>query len=125
MNIVEKLKVFFLSPLEIEEVVSTPHLQLIKSKKGILRELLFSKQNGSVIGVYSSDLGEGMFLTTVDDIFRVENDEIIVFRAIDIHGSRLHRTHFSLNEIDTVCPFNAKYADPITCHVEQEPELVY
>jgi hypothetical protein len=53
-----------------------------------------------------------MFLTTVDDIFTVDNEEIIVLKPNDLQGISLHRTHLSVNEIRSVCPFNTEYVNP-------------
>jgi hypothetical protein len=121
IQIVEKLKGFFLAPLDLSEtepVVS--NFQFIRSKKGILRELTFSKQTGYVIGINSPGLGEGMFLTTVADIFSVENEEIVVLKPYDIQGICLHRTHLSIDEIISVCPFNTEYVAPAVPSLNKE-----
>lgn len=81
----------------------------VKSRKGILKELTFSKQSGNLIGVYSTALGTGMFLTVVEDIARAGKDEVIVFHRYDMSGQRLSRGKVSIDEIQMVLPFNKLY----------------
>lgn len=85
----------------------------VKSKKGILKEILISKQTGKLLGVYSRALGEGMFLTGVEDIESHGRNEVIVFNRYDMSGHILARTRVELDEIQTVCPFNKAFQNPI------------
>jgi hypothetical protein len=83
-------------------------------KKGILRELVISKESSSMIGVYCRALGDGMFLTAVQSIERSTKGEIIIFHQHDISGKSLARTSVSLEEIEMVCPFNKTYQKPLS-----------
>jgi hypothetical protein len=89
------------------------NLDFVKTRKGIWKELNLSKDSGSLLGVYSPALGEGMFLTKVDDIDSNEVNEIVVFSQYDMSGRILLRNTISLDEIQMVCPFNKTYRNPI------------
>jgi hypothetical protein len=88
--------------------------EFVRSRKAILKELVISKKIKNVVGVYSDVLGEGMFLTAVQDIERTQkNAEIIVFYQYDVTGRLLIRTRVELDEIQLVCPFNKTYENPL------------
>lgn len=91
----------------------TSPFDFIKTRKGILRELIISKQNRNLVGVYSPALGEGMFLVSVEEIERHNKEEIIIFHKYDMSGHILSRTHISIGEIKMVCPFDKTYHNPI------------
>jgi hypothetical protein len=91
---------------------NTP-FDFVTTRKGILKELVISKQSNSIIGVYCNVFGEGMFLTAVEDIESVTKGEIIVFHQYDMSGRLLPRTRIDLNEIQMVCPFNKTYLSPL------------
>lgn len=113
MNFAEKIKAF-VSRQTTETVPSfdyTP-LDFVKTRKGILKELVLSKQSGKLIGVYSRVLGEGMFLTRVEAIQPHGKDEQIVFHRYDMSGQMLARTRISVDEIHMVCPFNKMFRSP-------------
>jgi hypothetical protein len=109
--IIEKIKSLLGLNATIVRVESPP-LDFVKSKKSILRELVFAKQSGNLIGIYCSALGEGMFLTGVEAIEPAMKDEVIVFGQYDLSGKILLRTELALEEIQMVCPFNKPYRSP-------------
>jgi hypothetical protein len=110
-NFAEKIR-SLISPRKGAEKDVTP-FDFIKSKKAILKELVISKKIKNVVGVYCDVLGEGMFLTAVQDIERTQNAEVIVFYQYDITGRLLIRTRIELDEIQLVCPFNKTYENPL------------
>jgi hypothetical protein len=112
-NFIEKIKELFSAPRRLHSDAMNSTIQVIRSKKQILAKLAQSKESGNVIGIYSQGLGQGMFLTSIEDLFTVEKENIIVLKPYDLHGIYLQRTHLSLAEIDSVCPFNIVYANPI------------
>jgi hypothetical protein len=77
---------------------------------------------GKVIGIYCPALGEGMFLTGVDDILTVESEEIIVLKPYDMNGILLHRNTISITEIRSVCPFDSFYINPM---IKNEKHLAF
>ena len=83
----------------------------VESRKGILRELMISRESGNLIGLFSPILGEGMFLISVSSI---ESDNSIVFRKYDIRDGRLLSAGtLCLSDIRGVCPFiRVRQPDP-------------
>ncbi len=85
----------------------------IKDRPAILKALMKSQETGKLIGVYSRTLGDGMFLTGVDNIENVGETKVIVFETYDLCGQILNRTRVTLEEIKMVCPFEAAYINPL------------
>jgi hypothetical protein len=88
-------------------------LNFLRSRTSIRDGLMRSKHSGTVIGVYSRALGEGMFITSVDDIYPDNDEEIIVLKRYDLSGLILQRTDLSLSEIKAVCVFDMIYRNPV------------
>jgi hypothetical protein len=109
----EKIRSLISSKKNLSENTETTPFDFVKSRKGMLKELIISKQSGTVVGVYSKVLGEGMILTGVQEIDSSGKSEIIVFNRYDISGHILTRTHVALDEIHMVCPFNKPYYSPV------------
>jgi hypothetical protein len=112
MNLVEKIKKSLSSQNKVESPDSGS-LNFVKNRKAILKELMLSRDTGNLIGVYSRVLGEGMFLTGVDNIEDDHGTEVIIFETYDMSGQILNRTRVSVDEIKMVCPFNSAYINPI------------
>lgn len=85
-------------------------LDFVKNKKNIFKELALSKESGNAIGVYSNAMGDGMFLTVVEQI---EANGLIVFNRYDMSGTILNRYELTLDEIKMVCPVNQRYRHPL------------
>jgi hypothetical protein len=98
-----------------DQVKKNTDLSFIKTSPEILELLMHSKTTGSLIGVYSSMLGEGMFLTRVENIFMesMHNVKIVVLNRYDMSGHILATTRVALSEIRTVCPFPQLYKNPV------------
>lgn len=78
----------------------------VKTGKGILRELMISKESGNLIGLLSPALGEGMFLILVLSIEPENSEGVIAFQRYDTKDSRiLPAAKLRINEIKGVCPF--------------------
>lgn len=111
LNIVSKIQESFLGKDETKHKLS---FRFIQDKQEIFKALSNSLQGGTVIGVYCRALGEGMFLTGVDDI---EHDgtgqTTIVFETYDISGKPLAKTRIAADEIKMVCPFQTEYINPL------------
>lgn len=84
----------------------------VKTRKGILRELMISKESGNLIGLFSPALGEGMFLIVVQCIESRSPAEEIAFHKFDVRDGRTLSTgRLSVNDIKAICPFiNHKHA---------------
>lgn len=92
-----------------KQVMPLP-IDFVKNKKSMLKELRLSKQSGNAIGVYSKAMGEGMFLTAVE---QVEPNGLIVFSRYDMSGAILNRYELTLEEIQIVCPTSQRYRHPL------------
>ena len=84
----------------------------VRTRKGILKELVISSMSGNVVGIYSRALGEGMFLAAVEKIESTAKDEVIILNRYDMSGHMLARTRVAIDEIHMVCPFNRVYTNP-------------
>src|SRR5687768_16642537 len=82
----------------------------IKTRKGIVRELLISKESQNLVGLISPSLGEGMFLVTVLSLESENAEEMVAFQRYEITDGRFQVvTRLSVNEIKGVCPFVHNY----------------
>jgi hypothetical protein len=78
----------------------------IKTKKGILRELIISQESGNLIGLISPALGEGMFFILVLSIERQNSEEMVVIQKCNVSDGRaLSTMKLNLHEIEAACPF--------------------
>src|SRR5436190_13161279 len=107
-SLVDKFKVAVLG----QPVVDNKEMEILKSRKPILKALNYSWESGSLIGIYSSALGDGMFVTSVEDIYALGKEEIIVLKPYDVAGCILQRGILSINEIRALCPFKSLYKNP-------------
>jgi hypothetical protein len=113
MSLVDTLKkTLSISPMPHHLADYSP-LTFTKTKKAMLKELISSHEKGFLIGIYSKELGDGMFLVGINQIETEGSSEIIVFETYDQSGSILNRTRISIDEIRMVCPFNQKYLNPV------------
>jgi hypothetical protein len=90
-----------------------PKIQFLKDRNSILKAISNSAETGKLLGVYSKVLGEGMFLTGVDNIENDGRGKVVVFETYDLSGQILGRTRVDLEDIKTVCPFDIQYVNPL------------
>lgn len=79
------------------------------SKYEIVKELLRSAGNGNALGIWSSTLGNGMFLCFVKQVWRDEDEEdvVVILRDDELTGVELETHVLYLHEIERVCSFNS------------------
>jgi len=96
------------------DMPNTP-FDFIKEPKEIFKALLESKERGTMIGIKSSVLGKGMFVTGVDDILIGDGDEStqVVLKGHDFTGHVLETSNICLVDIEGVCEFSSKFGNPI------------
>ena len=70
----------------------------------MLKELLRSKADGSALGIWSQTLGEGMFLCTVKDVMRDEdeNDIMIVLNKDTLTTPTIDSYVLYLSEVERI-----------------------
>lgn len=84
----------------------SPRFDFAKTRRGILRELLISQESGTLIGLISTSLGEGMFFVLILDIEREKSEELITFQTYSISEGRMLSTRkLRVSEIAGVCTF--------------------
>lgn len=81
----------------------------------ILNELIASKEQGNVIGIWAPPLGNGLFMCAVETIFDddVEHDKVIILKEKDLNGVPLQAHVLFLQEIEKVFPFKTIYEHPL------------
>lgn|SRR5690606_34778643 len=89
------------------------YFNFARSRQRMLALLQESELNDTVVGIYAPVLGDGMFLTTVEQIHFLTGDTIVVLNQFELSGGLLHKSILSVNEIHTVCPFPVPYRHPI------------
>jgi hypothetical protein len=75
--------------------------ELGRLKKATLRKLSHFKETGQAIAISSSALGEGEFISSVEDIYQSGTEEIIVLKWFDQNNFSF-LTHVFLEEIFSV-----------------------
>jgi hypothetical protein len=81
-----------------------------------------NKGSGKVLGVYCPIIGNGMFLTGVDDIILADKQETVVLKPYDMNGILLIPNQVPLTAIRSVCPFESFYINPI---VKDKKEYIF
>lgn len=77
--------------------------ELTRLKKTTLKQLDHFRQTGQFIAVSSSALGEGEFISSVEDIYQNGTEEIVVLKWFDQNNFSF-LTHVFLEEIFSVKP---------------------
>jgi hypothetical protein len=108
----EKLRDGIMSPFEYQSL-QVNSLQLVKQRSMIRKQLTKSKGSGKVLGVYCPIIGNGMFLTGVDDIILADKQETVVLKPYDMNGILLIPNQVPLIAIRSVCPFESFYINPV------------
>jgi hypothetical protein len=85
----------------------------------IIKHLLSSKENGTVIGISSTVLGRTMVLTGIRDL--IFGDELlIVLMPFDTSGYMLPATKISVKDIRSVKPFKSKFENPFVAKLRDD-----
>lgn len=87
---------------------------IITDPKSILHELISSRENGNVIGIWSSSLGAGFYMCAVDNILddEVEHDKVIILKDKDLNGIPLPVHVLFLQDIEKIFPLKTLYTAP-------------
>ena len=86
---------------------------IITEPKDILNELIMSRENGNVIGIWAPSLGTGLYMCAVENILddEVEHDKVIILKENDLNGVPLEAHVLFLQEIEKVYPFKTVYGE--------------
>ena len=96
----------------------------VTSSSGIYDELVYSKENGNVVGIWSNLFKNVVCLTAVEDIIDVEisDDKLIILKKIDLQGIFLNNNRIYLSEIDKVISFAALYNEHLMQCLQESSE---
>lgn len=92
--------------------MNTIDLAFISDPLEMIETLIESQQNNTVVGISAPVLGNGVFLTSVDNIQPSGPDYIITLKGYDVTGYILERNKIRLSDIRAVCPFRSKFNNP-------------
>ena len=95
--------------LELREL----QIQFICDKETILKHIRLCKKSRGLIGVYSDQLGKGMFLAAIEHILPIENDVLVILKPYGASMDFDKKTSLPLNDISRICPFNQIYSEPV------------
>ncbi len=87
-------------------------LDYVSQQDEILKELISSKEHGTVIGISAISLGPTMIMAAVEDIIDIKNDKLILLKETDLLGMKLPEEQILLSEIVRVHPFRTLFDDP-------------
>lgn len=88
---------------------------ILTEPKHILEELIASRENGNVIGIWAPSLGTGLYMCAVQNILDndIEHDKVVILKEHDVNGASLKAHVLFLQEIEKVFPFKTLYPDPL------------
>jgi hypothetical protein len=120
-NFVEKVKKAI--PHLVEDYIAeeTGVFDFIRDRNDMMKELDFCRKTGNLVGVYSKNLGHGLFLVGVEEINYGIKAELITFFPYDMSGFRLPERNVLLKDIEMIIPFNNRYVKP---HVSIPAEVI-
>lgn len=98
-------------------------VEIVTSPEEILKSLIESQSSGTMIGITSTELGSGTYITAVRDILIDDKEPIIVIRGYDRSGYFFNRNTLSLRSITSVIPFNSIFDNPFLREVKKEMEV--
>lgn len=99
-------KIIFLNDNNKASHTKSYPFDFVQTRKGMLRELMISKEARNLIGLLSPALGEGLFFVWVTNIDYQSTEEVISFQKYNLGDGRASPTaKLSLRDITGVCPF--------------------
>lgn len=82
--------------------------EISKFRKATLRTLSRCKQTGTFIAISSLALGDGQYVSAVEDIYTSGNDEIVVLKWYD-KNNLVSLTHVFIEEILSIKPVDHRF----------------
>lgn len=86
---------------------------LVRDAKAIFEHIMLSKEKGSSIGICSVHLGEGVFITAVEDLILQDGEQFVIVKPMDLTGYILKTTLIRLSDIKAVYPLISPYQNPL------------
>ena len=79
----------------------------VSSRKEIIEELLFCRDNAGAVGIWSPSLGKGMFMCFVKEVVMDEDEDdiVLILNENDMMGSNFETHVLYLYEIERIYQF--------------------
>ena len=79
----------------------------VSSRKEIIEELLFCRDNAGAVGLWSYSLGKGMFMCFVKEVVMDEDEDdiVLILNEVDMSGTSFETHVLYLYEIERVYRF--------------------
>jgi hypothetical protein len=79
----------------------------VSSRREIIEELLFCRDNAGAVGIWSSSLGKGMFMCFVKEVVMDEDEDdiVLILNENDMMGSHFETHVLYLYEIERIYQF--------------------
>ena len=87
-------------------------LEAIYDRNRIVAMLIYSKENGTTIGIHSPRLGGGVYVTAIEDL--IPEEELVVLRSYDSSGNIVTTSKLKLADIRCIFPFQSVFENPYT-----------
>jgi hypothetical protein len=91
-----------------------------RGSQEILKLIVESRENGSMIGISSKALGEGFFITAIEEIIIDEGEATILIKPYDVTGFILPTSKLTLAQIDAACPLMSEFKNPVLKNFEKD-----
>ena len=105
-RILERVAYFLMSSETQKYELCEIQVEFIEDKPIILEHINRCRRSGGILGIYSSELGDGMFLTTPDAVYELGPDTIIDLKVYHFRKGYTETATVSLKDIKCICPFN-------------------
>lgn len=100
-------------------------IDIVTDPENMLLELLSSKEGQTVIGINAPVIGQGTYLTCVDDIIIGDEEDIqIVLKGFDVTGYFLEKNLLTIGEIRSVIPFKSAFENPFLKEMQKNDLVV-
>jgi hypothetical protein len=95
-------------------------LNLTRESQEILKIIVSGKEQGNTIGISSPLLGEGFFITAVENIILEDGETTILFKPFDVTGFMLPTNKLRLAEIEAACPLISEFQNPVLRSLDKD-----
>jgi hypothetical protein len=95
-------------------------LDVATNKDDILKLMISGKENGNTVGIRSAVLGDGFYITAVEEVILEEGSTTFRLKPFDITGFILPTNRLKLAEIDAACPLISEFQNPVLKNIEKD-----
>lgn len=114
LSFIEKMAGLFITQEERSLQLRELKVEFVRNSRSILHHLRLCRKSGGIVGLYSTRLGQGMFLATVSGI----HGDIVSLKPVN-DPEFVGSVNVPLNEITCICPFNQIYSEGVHENTEE------